>query len=67
MPKGACTLYPGRTHCINCGKCREEEEWIALKSAVSAAIIKSLEAGGCRMGTLEDRMNELCDPARHVR
>ena len=26
MPKGACILYPGRTHCIHCGKCAEFRE-----------------------------------------
>ena len=62
-----CILYPGRTYCINCGKCTEEREWAAFKAAVSDAVIKCLEAQGCRMVTLEEQMDELCDPARHVR
>jgi hypothetical protein len=35
--------------------------------AVCAAVIQCLEAQGCRMVTLEEQMDELCDPARHVR
>ena len=67
MPKGVCTLYPGRTYCTNCGKCVEERVWAALRAAVSDAMIKCLEARGCRMMSLEEQMDELCDPARHIR
>ena len=67
MPKGACILYPGRTYCTSCGKCKEEEEWVAFREAVSIAMIKCLEAKGCRMVTLEEHMGEPCDPARHIR
>ena len=62
----ACLLYPGRTYCIRCGKCKEEEEWAAFREAVSNAMIKCLEAQGCRMVTLEEQMKILCDPARIV-
>lgn len=66
-PTAACLLYPGRTYCIRCGKCKEEEEWAAFREAVSNAMIKCLEAQGCRMVTLEEQMEILCDPARHIR
>ncbi len=67
MPEGACTLYPGRTYCINCGKCIEASGEAAFRDAVCAAVIKCLKARGCRMVTLEDQMTTLCDPARHIR
>jgi len=67
MPEGARTPYPGRTYCIKCGKCIELAEEAAFRDAVCAAVIQCLEAQGCRMVTLEEQMDELCDPARHVR
>jgi hypothetical protein len=66
MPDAACRLYPGRTYCIRCGKCKEEE-WAAFREAVSNVMIKCLEARGCRTVTLEEQMDILCDPARHIR
>ncbi|MFA5408741.1 MAG: hypothetical protein WC343_08235 [Bacilli bacterium] len=67
MPDAACSLYRGRTHCIHCGKCKEEEEWTRIKAKVCAVVIECLKARGCRMTTLEEQMEILCDPARHVR
>lgn len=67
MPDAACSLYPGRTHCITCRKCKEEEDWAAFKAAVCDAMLKYLrEARGCRTVTLEGEMEILCDLARHI-
>lgn len=65
--ESACTLYPGRTHCIRCDRCKEAEEWAAFCKAVKNVMIKCLEARGCRTVTLEEQMEVLCDPARFIR
>jgi len=56
---------------VNADEQSDEEAWTAFKAAICDAVIKCLEAQGCRVLTREEQAREtmaaLSDPARFIR